>query len=166
MESQVNLKKIAPTSQALVQTLLDAAPTYYLLIDGVPDAGSAKAVFEELPPGRTYEDKHVLLIEEDGIPAGVIDLVIGYPHDKVAYIGLLVLDESRQGRGLGKATYQILEAYIRGFAVDSIQLGVNDTNHPGMTFWPKMGFQRNGRSRAHQGKKINSTVIVMEKSIS
>lgn len=161
----ITLKKINHSSEALVQTLLDAIPTYYLLIDGVPNAGSAKAVFEELPPGRTYEDKHVLLIEEDGIPAGVIDLVIGYPQDKVAYIGLLVLDECRQGRGLGKATYQLLENYIRGFEVDSIQLGVNDTNHPGMAFWPKLGFQRNGRSRAHQGKKIISTVIVMEKSI-
>jgi ribosomal protein S18 acetylase RimI-like enzyme len=165
MPPSISLKKIDHTSQALVQTLLDAAPTYYLLIDGVPNAGSAKAVFEELPPGRTHADKHVLLIEEDGVPAGVIDLVIGYPKDNIAYIGLLVVDESHQGRGLGRASFQILENYIRNFDVDSIQLGVNDTNHPGMSFWTKLGFQKNGRSRPHQGKQVASTVFVMEKPL-
>jgi len=134
-------------------------------IDGVPDAGSAKSVFEELPPNCTFENKHVLLIEEASIPVGVIDLVIGYPNSKVAFIGLLVLDEKYQGRGLGKRSYEALEDYIRQFSIDSIQLGVNDTNEIGMLFWPKMGYKLQGRTRINQGIKVTSNVYVMEKNL-
>jgi GNAT superfamily N-acetyltransferase len=165
LKSSVTLRKITSESQELVQSILDAAPSYYMKIDGVTDAGSAKSVFEELPPNCTFENKHVLLIEEASIPVGVIDLVIGYPDSKVAFIGLLVLDEKYQGRGLGKRSYQVLEDYIRQFPVDSIQLGVNDTNDVGMLFWPKMGYKLQGRTRINQGINVTSTVYVMEKQI-
>lgn len=165
MEDAVKIRRISNQYQALVQTILNAAPSYYMKIDGVPDAGSAKGVFEELPPQCHYEDKHVLLIERASTPVGVIDLVIGYPERRIAFIGLLVIDEKYQNMGLGKRSYQLLEAYIRQFSVDSIQLGVNDTNDVGMRFWPKMGFRMQGRTRLNQGLKVTSTVFVMEKSI-
>ena len=73
MEDAVKIRRISNQHQALVQTILNAAPSYYMKIDGVPDAGSAKGVFEELPPQCHYEDKHVLLIERASTPVGVID---------------------------------------------------------------------------------------------
>ena len=55
--------------------------------------------------------------------------------------------------------------HIRQFSIDSIQLGVNDTNEVGMLFWPKMGYKLQGRTRINQGIKVTSTVYVMEKPI-
>ncbi len=163
MKNSIILRKICSQDQAIVQAILDAAPSYYMKIDGVPNAGSAKNVFEDLPPHCTADSKHVLLIENESIPVGVVEIIIGYPNSKVAWIGLLVIDEKFQGMGLGKASYDLTEEYLHQFAVDSIQLGVNDTNGVGMAFWPKMGFKMQGRTRINQGIKVTSTVYVMEK---
>jgi RimJ/RimL family protein N-acetyltransferase len=159
----ITLRKIDSQYLDVLQGLLDAAPSYYMKIDGVPNAGSAKELFEELPPNCTYDNKHVLLIEQEATAIGVIDLIIGYPDSKTAFIGLLVLDEKFQGKGLGLASYKLLEEYIAQFKISSIELGVNDTNDVGMAFWSKLSFTPNGRTRINKGKRVTSTVIVLHK---
>ncbi len=160
----LNLRRINSMSQDEVQNILDSAPTYYMNVEGVSKLpGSAKNLFEDLPPGSSYADKYVLFIENDERPIGVIDLVFHYPHTRVAFIGLFLIGEKYHGGGVGTESYKLLESLISEFDVDSIQLGVNDTNPRALTFWTKRGFKKNGRTRLNQGLKVSSTVHVMEK---
>jgi RimJ/RimL family protein N-acetyltransferase len=162
----LNLRRIDSDSHKEVQSILDTAPTYYMKVEGVLKIdGAAKKVFEELPPLCTYDDKYVFFIEKNETPIGVVDLIIGYPNRKTAFLGLLLLGEKYHGSGIGRESYDLIENYVKQFNIDSIQLAVNDSNDIGMRFWLKLGFKVNGRTRLNEGLKVTSTAHVMEKFI-
>lgn len=164
----MKLKKITIEEAPLVQSILDTAPTYYMLIEGVPKIeGIAEGIFKDLPPNCTLESKHVHLIELDHGPIGIAETIIGYPNAQTAFLGLFLINEAYHGKGLGRAAYELWEGHIKNQfpEVHTVELGVNDTNHVGMGFWSKLGFVKNGRSRINQGKHIQSTVYVLAKKI-
>jgi ribosomal protein S18 acetylase RimI-like enzyme len=92
-----------------------------------------------------------------------VDLIKDYPRPGTVMLGLLLLDENFQSRGLGKLLYEKVEDFSRNeLSAEKIRIGVNDSN-PVHGFWEKMGFTRTGESRPHEGLKRKSIVWVMEK---
>jgi ribosomal protein S18 acetylase RimI-like enzyme len=80
-------------------------------------------------------------------------------------IGLLLVAESFQRRGIGALAYRRLEEMIAAWeSMESIRIGVIETNLPAFDFWHRMGFVETGeRSRSDQ--YIGDTVI-LEKRLS
>lgn len=166
------MKKIAITridrkSSQKVQNVLESAPKYQLNTQGTPiskDAG--QSVFEALPPNCSSKQKHVLLIEVEGEPIGIVDLIEGYPDNGIAFLGLLLLKEDSQGRGLGKEAYLRVEEYIAKLSsISKVRLAYIK-NNPVHGFWEKVGFSLTGEEKPYEGENIKSLAILMEKILS
>lgn len=149
-----------------VQNILDAAPTYTLNTEGVShDPTGGKGTLTALPPNCTQEQKHVLVIQSNNQPIGIVDLIRDFPDPCTSFIGLLLFRETTQHQGFGRKAYEAVEAYaIREFGSKKLRLAVVDSN-PVQPFWEKMGFRETGELKPHEGHNLKSTKRVMEKSL-
>ncbi|MGL5004998.1 MAG: GNAT family N-acetyltransferase, partial [Casimicrobium sp.] len=99
-----------PENANRAQRILEAAPTYERLVsdkDVSPEAG--EEFFTALPPGKTHDEKACFVICCDNEDVGVIDCIRAWREVGFAHIGLLLIAESHQGRGIGAIAMDELE---------------------------------------------------------
>lgn len=151
--------------QRLVLSIFESAPTYFLSVEGC--LPSLHTVSEAIlgKPSKTKEEyrKEFLILRDQGKAIGTVELHLNYPDLSHAYIGLLLLREELQGRGLGRACYEAVEKYVCDrYGAKCIRLGVSDENDVS-GFWSKLGFRSNGRNYSWEGERKASNVVEYEK---
>lgn len=166
---EVVLKELAQEEEDMseLQRVLEEAPDYCLRTSGLPvSPNSAKDLVSALPPDSSYDEKHVYGIYRNGEMVGCIDLICGYPKPDTAMLGLFLLSESCQRKGLGKQAYTFLERKIQAFGdIKRIRIGVVRTNDIVLPFWKKLGFIETGELKPYQHEHVSSETIVLEKEI-
>jgi ribosomal protein S18 acetylase RimI-like enzyme len=81
-------------------------------------------------------------------------------------LGLLLLDQAHQGRGLGRATYLALENFLRSWAgIHTIRIGVVMTNEAVLPFWKSLGFKETGFRKPYHDGSVKSETIILEKQL-
>lgn len=131
----------APDDVRALQRVHDHAAHYSQVVHGrAPDGSEALETLTGLPPGHAPEDKRVLGFFLDGVLVGCADVLRGYPEPGTAWIGLLLFQEAHQGRGLGRAALERIEALAADWGCSAIQLAVIETNVRGHAFWRREGF--------------------------
>jgi RimJ/RimL family protein N-acetyltransferase len=150
-----------------LQRVFEGAPGYSLNATGdLPGTTEAQALYTEIPPNKTYEDKFVIGYFHNGEMVGCADIVRGYPDDETAMLGLLLFTEKYQKKGLGKFAYSSLEDLCLSWSeVKKVRIGVLETNEHAFVFWKKLGFKENGEKKSWTQGKINCNVIVLEKNL-
>ena len=93
-----------------------------------------------LPPGKSYADKLYVGFFEDGRLAAVMDLILNYPEEHIAHIGLFMVDVEKQGLGVGSQIVGDTIAYLREEGFMKFRLGVDKGNPQSLAFWKKNGF--------------------------
>jgi GNAT superfamily N-acetyltransferase len=131
---------------AALQRVLEAAPAYFLTVAGLPPGkAEAQSTFTALPPEKTYEDKFVWGLYAGASMIGCADVIRGYPVREKAVIGLLLLAEPWQHRGLGRPFATLIEQAIRAWPeIERLRLGVAASNTTALTFWRKLGYRETG----------------------
>lgn len=61
---------------------------------------SILADMKALPPKRTYEDKYYTGYFDGEKLVAVMDLILCYPNEETAFVGLFMMEKGSQGRGL------------------------------------------------------------------
>jgi GNAT superfamily N-acetyltransferase len=166
VEDALSLERVDMAAESIVQQLLEAAPTYSMNTEGAVSVGTdGRDTLAALPPNCTLEQKYVLVLKQRGTPIGVADLIQGYPDNETAFLGLMLLREDHQGRGLGRSFYRMIEEMAaRKLGCKRIRIAVVDSN-PVVPFWEKMGFRQTGVVRPHEGRNLKSLKRVMEKAL-
>ena len=150
-----------------VQEVIEAAPDYMYRITGLPPGNAdGQSTFIALPENKSYEDKFVYGIYWEKQMVGCIDVIRAYPKDESAWLGLLLIAEPYQRRGIGTIAYELIENQIRAWpGIQSIGLSVVRTNEQVLPFWKKMGFVETGVVKPYQYAQLTSEVIVLEKRL-
>jgi RimJ/RimL family protein N-acetyltransferase len=150
-----------------LQRVLEEAPDYSLRVTGLPPGNAdAQSVFTALPEGKTHADKFVFAIYRDREMVGCADLIRGYPQPATAMLGLLLLSERQQRRGMGRRAYCLLEEIVRSWGrCERVRLGVVRTNEQVIPFWTGLGFTPTGEARPYRHGSVASEVLVFEKPL-
>ena len=102
----------------------------------------------------------------DGEMVGCADVIRGWPSVDTAHIGLLVLDESHVGRGLGGGASEAIEALVRRWPqVSTLRLAIVATNAEVVAFWDRLGFSETGEVRPYHYDKLVSESIILTKPL-
>lgn len=117
---------------------------YYEHADLRPTAENLTADLTGLPPGKALEDKHFLGLWAGDELAAALDVITGYPDGETAWVGWLILEEKRQGQGLGSAAMQALWAWLAREGYRRAALAVLAENRRAMAFWQRQGFAPRG----------------------
>ena len=93
-----------------------------------------------LPPNKGYDDKYyICFFEEDSLIANM-DLILGYPTDEIAFIGLFMTNVHLQNKGVGSNIIQDVCNYLKQLGYKKVRIGVDKENPQSNSFWKKNGF--------------------------
>jgi diamine N-acetyltransferase len=155
-----------PSEMAAVQAVLEAAPRYYHAVTGGPPGpAEAQSTFTALPPGRSYADKRVYGLYVADAMIGVADVIRGWDAPHKAIIGLLLLAESWQRRGIGRAFEALVEQAIGPWEeIATVRIAVVASNPDAIAFWHRLGFRETGEVRAAAPPFV-ADIVVLEKPL-
>jgi GNAT superfamily N-acetyltransferase len=149
-----------------VQRVIEGAPNYSINISGhtaSPEDG--KELFDAIAPGKEFQDKFVFGIYLNDYMIGCIDLCRAFPNESTVTLGLFLLSEKNQRKGLGTEAYKKLEEVIKGWGdFEKIRLGVLVSNIEVLPFWHKMGYKEKERKPYKHGD-IETELITLEKPV-
>jgi len=154
-----------PSEMAALQCVLEAAPAYFQSVTGTP-AGHAEAqsTFTALPPDKGYDDKFVWGLYSGQAMIGCADVIRGYPVREKAVIGLLLLAENWQRRGIGRAFAALVESRIATWPeIVRFRIAVVASNIGALAFWHKLGYRETGEIKTNP--EFVREVIVLEKPV-
>ena len=151
---------------AAMQRVFESAPRYFDVVTRLPPGSAeAQSTFTALPPGKDYDDKRVWGLYTGDQMIGCADVIRGYPVREKAIIGLLLLAEPWQRRGLGRAFALLIEKVIADWPeIATIRLGVVETNTGALAFWKKLGYVETGEAKRTDTSHVADT-IVLEKPL-
>ena len=113
------------------------------------------------PPSKGPADKHFFGLFDGASLIAVIDLIDRYPDDRTAFLGLLMVANSRQRSGLGTFVVNALSDALRTDGYTRIRLGYLERNLSAEKFWHSQGFQPTGTKTV----RARDTVIAAEKTL-
>ena len=90
-----------------------------------------------LPPNKGYDDKYyIVFFEEDSLIANM-DLILGYPTDQIAFIGLFMTNVHHQNKGVGSNIINDVCNYLKQLGYKKVRIGVDKENPQSNSFWKK-----------------------------
>lgn len=137
-------RRLSARDADAILKLYEGNPQYFAAMHSPATRESVLDDLTALPPGKTAEDKFFLGFYDGDTLIAVMDWIDGYPDGRTAFIGLFMVDEAYQGRGVGSA---IVRDCLEGFArlgFERARLGFVETNPQSEAFWKKNGFVPTG----------------------
>jgi len=126
-----------------VHDLYARAADYLILADRhPPDRQKAAEFFTDTPPRCDPAASHGLGLFQDGALVGVAELSFGFPLPGDAFLGLMLLDATQRGQGLG--AFLLAEVETRAAPAPRLYLAVLQENPRGRAFWERHGFTDTG----------------------
>ena len=95
---------------------------------------------EALPPNKSYDDKYYIGFFEDNTLVANMDLILGYPMEEIAFIGLLMTNVLYQNKGVGSQIVRDVCTYLKLLGYKKVRIGVDKENPQSTSFWNKNGF--------------------------
>ncbi len=144
LKNGYKINRISKESFSAVFDLCVRCADYYYLHCGVsPEEREVYEIFDDLPPNKGYEDKFVLGVYDPQFKlVGVLDVIRDYVDKGEWTIGLILLDPSNRGRGLGKTVHEALIDWAKGLGAKSFRIGVIEENLTGQHFWKATGYKK------------------------
>ena len=106
-------------------------------VDIIYDVSYPKA----LPPGKGEEDKLYLGFFEKETLVAVMDLILKFPEEETAYIGLFMIDIKYQNKGIGSHIIGEVTEQLKLCGYLKVRLGVDKGNPQSFAFWTKNQFK-------------------------
>lgn len=131
-------------------------PQFLDLSKSVCSLKSIEADMLRTPSGVVLDQKFYLGIYENNKLIAVCDLILDYPNNMEAWIGLFMVEGKEQNNGKGTVILQSIENMLASAGISHVELGVIDKNNQGLSFWKKNGYSQ---------KSKNQDVLVLEKEL-
>jgi GNAT superfamily N-acetyltransferase len=157
-----NIRRLSGDDDTDVQMLCERCSDFFELIEGrLPEKYAGNSILFELPPCKELKDKYVFgVYNEKDVIIAVIDMIKDYKVTGEWIIGLLMIDPSERGNGLGRELHKFILNWVSEENGSRLRIGVVEENHRGYKFWCKMGYAEVDRVKSIYGNKEH-TVIVM-----
>jgi RimJ/RimL family protein N-acetyltransferase len=153
-----------------LQQVYRATPGYWQMYS-LPSspAGQAERDLQaaQETPGRTLMGI-VQRTADDGTSApemiGMIDFRLHWPDEGTVYVGLMMVAQPYQRRGIGSQAWRLLEPWLAGPAqITKARLGVEQFNPGALQFFQHLGFTLTGESNRVRSGMRWVRVLYMEK---
>lgn len=106
---------------------------------------------EALPPNKEKKDKYYIGFFDGETLAAIMDLILNFPQEKTAWIGLFMMNKAFQGNGVGTSIISECLNYLSEEGYLKIQLGIDKGNPQSTAFWSKNMFQPIKETIANDG---------------
>ena len=158
LSSRYGARRLCDSDVGAVYRLSAGNPIFYKYCPPCVTLESIREDMKVLPPGKSGEDKFYVGFFDGSMLIAVMDLILKYPNDETAFIGLFMVDSASQGKGTGTAIIEECLCFLKRQGLRRARLGFAKGNCQSEAFWTKNGFVRTG-------EEVNNgsyTAVVME----
>lgn len=155
------VRKLHNSDVSIVLDLCRGNSAYYKLCPPEACAETVMLDMTALPPGKTDSDKYFVGYFSGEELVAVLDSIADYPTRGTAFVGLLMVDASKQKRGVGSKIVDELFSYLKTAGVNAIRLAWVSGNVSAQKFWQKHGFAEVGQTADTEGR----SVVVAERKL-
>lgn len=157
LSSNYNVRKLTANDVDIIYELCCKNSIFYQYHPPMVTYDSIMEDMSVLPPNKTLEDKYYIGLFEDESLVAIMDLIIGYPQDNIAFIGFFMTNILIQGKGIGSSIISECITYLKKCGITKIKLGVDKGNPQSFHFWSKNQFLKD--------ESYNGDYIMMERRI-
>lgn len=144
MSSKYIVKKLAEEDVPDILALCEVNPIYYKHYKSEPSTDNIKQTLKALPPNKTKKDKYFIGFYDDDSLVAILDLIVGYPNEGIAYIGWFMIHREVQGCGVGTKIMVEILSYLREKKFSYVQLAYIKGNQQAKKFWIRNRFTQIG----------------------
>ena len=149
-------------SEENVEEILALCEKNELFYQYHPPVATRESILDDLnalPPNKEMKDKYYLGFYMEDSLAAVMDLIVDFPEEKVAYIGFFMVEAELQGHGIGTKIMSDCMDYLKELGYEKLRLAIDEGNPQSQAFWRKNLFQETGQRVPND----NSAYISMER---
>ena len=143
-----------------ILSLYESNPLYFQYCPPKPNLASVKEDMLRLPEGKAKADKFYVGFWNNSKLVAVMDFVYAYPDEETVFIGLFMVDQAYQRKGIGsQIVTEVLAYFTKNFR--KVRLAYVKGNSQSQHFWEKQGFKPIGS----EVKQELYTVVIVEQSL-
>ena len=143
-----------------ILSLYESNPLYFQYCPPKPNLASVKEDMLRLPEGKAKADKFYVGFWNGSDLVAVMDFVYAYPDEETVFIGLFMVDQAYQRKGIGsQIVTEVLAYFTKNFR--KARLAYVKGNSQSQHFWEKQGFKPIGS----EVKQELYTVVIVEQSL-
>lgn len=140
LSDKYTVKKLGNSDIQDIFNLCRENKLYYEYCPPMVTEESIKKDMIALPPNIQISDKFYIGFYEEENLIAIMDLINGYPEQKIAYIGFFMTSVTRQKRGIGTEIISELCDYLKQKGFISVRLAWVKGNPQAEHFWLKNMF--------------------------
>jgi GNAT superfamily N-acetyltransferase len=162
LDNNYFIRMLHVEDETILQHLCESCLDYFEIVEGrFPEKDAGREILNDLPPGWTFKDKRIFgcFNEQDSL-IGVIDILADYPDKGEWIIGLMMIDPSERGKGLGKLLHEFIKDYVLKYKADKLRIGVVEENTKAAVFWKSLGYFEVKRVNMSYGNKDHVVVVM------
>lgn len=144
LSSRYTVRRLGRNDVDLIFDLCCKNDTFYQYHPPFVTRESILEDLEALPPNKDYKDKYYVGFFREQDLVAVMDLILDYPQERTAFIGLFMMHSAYQGKGVGTAIISDCAAYLFSLGFDKIRLAIDKGNPQSEAFWTKNRFVKTG----------------------
>jgi GNAT superfamily N-acetyltransferase len=139
------VRSLRPDDAVGVDALLRASAEWFERLTGRPAPGAAmpgdvQSLFYALPEGATFDDKHLLVVEDRHAIIGLVDVVVHHPGPSDCAVGLFLVNPDDRGFGVGTAVAASLLGRLRAAGFTRVTATSAAGWRSGLRFLDALGF--------------------------
>lgn len=166
-----SLIPLSPELEPALQRVYEATPSYWAMyhLPGAP-AGQAARDLAAMADEVGRSGMGILLPNRMGAPAegaqlvGLLDFRLEWPEKGVVYIGMLMVADPFQRRGIGSSAWHLLEEWlVTETPTERARLAVEQFNPGALSFFGSLGFELTGEARRMRSGERFVRLLYMEK---
>jgi len=163
--SEYHTRLLQPPDIPALQLLFERAADYFVVATGVsPRKDEAKLAFVAGPPTRAVDDKRMIgVFDSRDELAGILDVLAGFPDEGEWTMGMLLLDPSQRGSGLGRVLLREYESWAAQCGARRLHTALVSDHAPGIRFLEASGYARQYEVENYDAGGRRATVVFFSK---
>ena len=148
----------------MVQTFFEDNKDYFILTGSSgPEPNEAEQMLNELPEGKSKDDKFWIGLFDNEKIISFIDVVQNYKSEGEWIIGHYIIDINYRHKSIGSKLLNSLENILISLKANGLRVVVQEQNEAGFSFWTKMGFSEILRTKQEVFKDKDNIIVMTKK---
>lgn len=161
LSSEYEVRRLAESDITDMFDLCKRNIRYYRRIGEKPSRHDLTSVISNPAEDKGKGGKLVAGFYDGDRLLAFMDLILGYPGEKDAFVGWLMVDVDEQGKGVGSQIVADVRAAVKAQGYSRMSVGCYEENTPAIDFWKGQGFVMTGETMEQNGRET----LIMERNI-
>ena len=141
------VRRLTEADIPAILALQTGNPQFFRYHPPLPSEASIREDLSALPPEKTAADKYYAGFFSGEQLIAVLDLILGYPDARTAFLGFFMTAAAVQKKGVGSAIISDIRACCKRLGFARLCLAIDEGNPQSEAFWTKNGFRQTGERR-------------------